>query len=89
MICLRDPEGFSDKLLLIPPPLFYVVSLFDGRHSVEDIQAAYAGRFGELLFAEKVREIIGQLDDALFLDSDRFQQTRALAVEEFRGEVDR
>ena len=76
MICLRDPQGFSDKLLLIPPALFYVVSMFDGRHSVPDIQAAYTSRFGELLLSEKVREIIDQLDDALFLDSERFQQAR-------------
>jgi AmmeMemoRadiSam system protein B len=85
MICLRDPQGFSDKLLLIPPALFYVVSMFDGTHSVLDIQAAYTSRFGELLFSEKVREIIEQLDDALFLDSERFQQARLQAVEQFRS----
>ena len=85
MICLRDPQGFSDKLLLIPPALFYVVSMFDGRHSVPDIQAAYTSRFGELLFSEKIRKIIDQLDDALFLDSERFQQARLKAVEDFRG----
>jgi AmmeMemoRadiSam system protein B len=85
MICLRDPQGFSDKLLLIPPTLFYVVSMFDGRHSVLDIQAAYTSRFGELLFSEKIREIIDQLDDALFLDSERFQQARRQAVEDFRS----
>ena len=85
MICLRDPQGFSDKLLLVPPALFYVVSLFDGRHTITDIQAAYASRFGELLFSEKVREIIDRLDDALLLDSERFQQARLQAVEEFRG----
>jgi AmmeMemoRadiSam system protein B len=85
LICLRDPQGFSDKLLLIPPALFYVVSMFDGRHSVLDIQAAYTSRFGELLFGEKVREIIAQLDDALFLDSERFQQARLKAVEDFRS----
>jgi AmmeMemoRadiSam system protein B len=85
MICLRDPQGFSDKLLLIPPALFYVISMFDGRHSVLDIQAAYTSRFGELLFSEKVREIIDQLDDALFLDSERFQQARLKAVADFRG----
>jgi hypothetical protein len=83
MICLRDPQGFSDRLLLIPPPLFFVVSLFDGRHSVLDIQAEYTRRFGELLFSDKIREIIGQLDEALFLESERFQQARA--VEEFRA----
>jgi len=85
MICLRDPQGFSDKLLLVPPALFYVVSLFDGRHSVPDIQAAYASRFGELLFGEKVQEIIDQLDDALFLESERFQQARRQAIEDFRS----
>jgi AmmeMemoRadiSam system protein B len=85
LICLRDPEGFSETLLLVPPPLFFVISLFDGRHSVQEIQSAYAARFGELLSGEKVREIIGQLDDALFLDSERFQQARIRAVEEFRS----
>lgn len=85
MICLRDPQGFSDKLLLIPPALFFVVSLFDGRHSVLDIQAAYTSRFGDLLFGEKVREIIDQLDEALFLESERFQQARFQAVQDFRG----
>jgi AmmeMemoRadiSam system protein B len=85
MICLRDPQGFSDKLLLIPPSLFFVVSLFDGRHSVLDIQTAYTRRFGDLLFSDKVREIIERLDDALFLESDRFRQARTRAVEQFRG----
>ncbi|UCF98483.1 MAG: AmmeMemoRadiSam system protein B [Spirochaetaceae bacterium] len=87
MICLRDPQGFSDKLLLIPPPLFFVVSLFDGSHSVLDIQAEYTSRFGELLFSEKVREIIERLDDALFLESEHFQQARVQAVEQFRSAV--
>ena len=85
MICLRDPEGFSDKLLLIPRPLFYVVSLFDGKHSVLDIQAAYTRMYGQLLFSDKVREIIEQLDEALFLDSDNFQLARTQAVEDFRS----
>jgi AmmeMemoRadiSam system protein B len=85
MICLRDPQGFSDKLLLVPPALFYVISLFDGRHSVLDIQAAYTSRFGELLLSEKVREIIAQLDEALFLESERFRQARLQAVEQFRS----
>ena len=84
LVCLRDPEGFSDKLLLIPPPLFFVISLFDGRHSVADVQSAFAGRFGEQLPGEKVREIITQLDEALFLDSERFHRARSRAVEEFR-----
>jgi len=85
LIALRDPQGFSDKLLLVPPPLFFVVSLFDGRHSLLDIQEEYTRTFGELLFREKVRQIVEQLDEALFLDSDRFRLARARMVEEFRA----
>jgi AmmeMemoRadiSam system protein B len=84
MVCLRDPEGFSDKLIFLPRDLFFIVILFDGQHSILDIQEAYTRRFGDLLFSEKVREIIDKLDSALFLDSSRFQSIKKRAVEEFR-----
>ena len=80
-ICLRDPQGFSDKLLLLPPTAFFVVSRFDGRHSILDIQADYTRHFGDLLFSEQVREIIEQLDESLFLEGERlaraFDEARA------------
>ncbi len=85
MICLRDPQGFTDKLLLLPRPVFFVVSLFDGRHSILDIQAEYTRRFGDLVFSDKVKQIVEQLDGALFLDSDRFREQRRKAIEEFRA----
>jgi len=85
MICLRDPQGFSDKLLLIPQSLLFIISQFDGKHSVLDIQAEYTRKFGDLLLSDKVRRIIDQLDAALFLDSERFQQAQAEAVETFRA----
>jgi hypothetical protein len=47
-VCLRDPLGFSDKLLLLPPQALFIVSLFDGRHAPLDIQTEYARRFGDL-----------------------------------------
>jgi hypothetical protein len=77
MICLRDPGGFSDKILLLPPEAFFIISLFDGRHSVLDIQAAFTRQFGDLLFSDKIRELIDQLDSALFLESDHFQEETA------------
>ena len=67
-ICLRDPQGFSDKLVILPPEAFFIVTLFDGNHSVLDIQEAYTRRFGEILFSDKVRELIDKLDSCLFLE---------------------
>jgi AmmeMemoRadiSam system protein B len=73
-VCLRDPQGFSDKLLFLPPQIFFIVSHFDGRHSILDIQADYTRRYGDLLFSEQVLRIIEQLDEALFMDTERFAQ---------------
>ncbi len=84
MICLRDPQGFSDKILLLQPEAFFIVSLFDGHHSVRDIQTAYTRRFGDLIFSDKIRELVRQLDSALFLESDHFQEIREMRVKEFR-----
>jgi AmmeMemoRadiSam system protein B len=73
-VCLRDPQGFSDKLVFLPPQIFFVVSRFDGRHSILDIQADYTRRYGDLLFSEQVIRIIEQLDESLFLDNEHFAQ---------------
>jgi AmmeMemoRadiSam system protein B len=78
--CIQDPRGFSQKTVLLPPPLFFIVSLFDGNHSILDIQAAYMRRYGELIYREKIEEIIDQLDAQLLLDSQRFKD--ALEKEE-------
>jgi AmmeMemoRadiSam system protein B len=72
MICIQDPQGYSQKAVFLPSPLFFIVSLFDGKHSILDIQAEYMRRFGELLYREKIEEIIEQLDAQLLLDSERF-----------------
>jgi len=74
LICLQDPQNVSDKSLFLPPPLYFIVSLFDGQHSILDIQAEYMRRFGDFLFREKIDEIVGQLEENLFLEGDRFQE---------------
>lgn len=86
MICLRDPHGFSDKLVFLPPEAFFIVTLFDGNHSILDIQESYTRRFGDLLFSDKVRELIDKLDSCLFLESSRFHEVRNKATREFNRE---
>ncbi|UCB47158.1 MAG: AmmeMemoRadiSam system protein B [Spirochaetota bacterium] len=86
MICLRDPQGFSDKLVFLPQEAFYIVTLFDGNHSILDIQEAYTRRFGDLLFSDKVRELIDKLDSCLLLESDRFHEVRNRVIKEFNRE---
>jgi AmmeMemoRadiSam system protein B len=84
MLCLQDPQNISDKALFLTPPLYFIVSLLDGQHSILDIQAEYMRRFGEFLFTEKLQEIVAQLDEALFLEGQRFQEAWRQKEESFK-----
>jgi AmmeMemoRadiSam system protein B len=84
LLCLQDPQNISEKTLFLPPPLYFIASLFDGQHSILDIQAEYMRRFGEFLFTEKIQEIISQLEENLYLEGDRFQAGWRKKEESFR-----
>ncbi len=84
MLCLQDPLNVSEKALFLSPPLYFIVSLFDGRHSILDIQAEYMRRFGGFLYTEKLQEIVTQLDEALFLEGNRFQVALRQKEESFK-----
>ncbi len=84
LLCLQDPQNVSEKALFLSPPLYFIVSLFDGKHSILDIQAEYMRKFGEFLYTEKLREIVGQLDEGLFLEGERFQKALRQKEQGFR-----
>ncbi len=83
MICLRDPLSYTDQTLLVTESTFFIVSLLDGQHSLLDIQAEYMRRYGDLLFREKIAEIVKQLDDHLLLESERFLQCKGQVEKRF------
>ncbi len=84
LLCLQDPQTISEKALFLSPPLYFIVSLFDGQHSILDIQTEYMRRFGEFLYTEKLQEIITQLDENFFLEGERFQEALREKEEGFK-----
>ncbi|MBI3843398.1 MAG: AmmeMemoRadiSam system protein B [Planctomycetes bacterium] len=80
-ICLRDPLGFTDKVLLVPHPLFFILAHMDGKHTFREAQVAFARKYGQIFPSDRIEEIVRMLDESLFLDTDRFR-------EHFRGLVD-
>ncbi len=84
LLCLQDPQNISEKALFLSPPLYFIVSLFNGQHSILDIQTEYMRRFGAFLYKEKLDEIISQLDEALFLEGERFQEALKQKEESFK-----
>jgi len=84
-IAFRDPAGYTDAVVVLPQPLLEVVSLFDGEHTILDIQAAVMRRHGELLPRERIQAIADALDAQGFLDTKRFAERRAGVDREFLG----
>jgi AmmeMemoRadiSam system protein B len=73
---IRDPLNYANTPLLLPYPIYFIISHFDGQHSLLDIQEAFARQFGQILPREKLDEIIQQLDEYYYLDSNRFAALR-------------
>lgn len=84
LLCLQDPQNISERALFLPPQTYFIVSLFDGQHSILDIQAEYMRQFGEFLYSEKLQEIIDQLDEHLFLESGRFHEALIEVEDRFK-----
>ena len=84
VMALRDPSGFTDKVVALPMPLLEVVSLFDGEHSLEQIHAIVKGRHGEAPTVEQIASIVRSLDDNGFLDSPKFAERQRATEEAFR-----
>ena len=84
VFCLRDPTHYTDTIVSVPPQTAAILDLFDGRHSLLDIQEAFARRFGSLLFREQLEQMVQSLDECLLLDSPRFTLHREAVEDEFR-----
>jgi AmmeMemoRadiSam system protein B len=84
IFCLRDPMHYTDAIVSVPPQTAAILDLFDGRHSLLDIQEAFARRFGTLLFREQLLQVVQSLDECLFLESPRFASHRETIEEEYR-----
>lgn len=82
-IALHDPSGVSPGHVAMSPPAFFLITHFDGRHSIVEIQAAFAKRFGQVVTAAQIGDLIRQLDEALLLDSPRFARKYAALVKAY------
>jgi len=84
VLCLRDPQQYCGGVVYLPTQTASILGLFDGQHSLLDIQAAFVRRFGSLLFREQLLDVVRSLDEHYLLDSPRFAARRIAVEEGFR-----
>lgn len=82
---VQDPLRISDRVLMLPRPLAAILPLCDGTRDIKMLQASLAVRAGVYLDIERVAELVQRLDEALFLDNDRFREAVDRALREYRS----
>jgi MEMO1 family protein len=82
-VVLRDTEGVTPKVASIPGPLLPVLARFNGALTVEQIAAEASNDVGAAIPIAVVRKLVRDLDEALFLESPRYQAERLRVETEF------
>ncbi|MBN1826454.1 MAG: AmmeMemoRadiSam system protein B [Candidatus Eisenbacteria bacterium] len=83
-VLLRDPEGYTDRTAVLAEKTIEIIRLFDGTRTLLDIQADYTRRHGDILFTDDLKRLVDQLDEAGFLDNQRFRARREETEREWR-----
>ncbi len=83
---IRDPYHYSDATLLIPPPLVQTLECFDGQQTATDLRAELVRITGEIQVGELEQHLFDSLNEAGFLENDRYRELKAQREKEFAVE---
>jgi AmmeMemoRadiSam system protein B len=80
---IRDPYHYSDATLLVPPPLVAALECFDGVQTTLDLRSELVRITGEIQVGDLEKHLFDALDEAGFLDNDRYREMKTLREAEF------
>jgi len=83
---IRDPYGYSDSTLLVPPPLVQALECFDGEQSALDLRAALVRITGDIQVGEIEKHLVDSLNQAGFLENNHYRELKATREAAFAAE---
>jgi MEMO1 family protein len=86
---IRDPYHYSDATLLVPPALVQALECFDGQQSELDLRSELVRITGEIQVGELEKHLFDSLNEAGFLENDRYLELKAKREAEFATELKR
>ncbi len=88
-VVLTDPLGIGQKSLFIPGSLAYLLMLMDGTRDIGTLKTGFELRTGNALNNSVLEQFVSQLDDALFLENERFSRAYEVALNNYRSAASR
>jgi hypothetical protein len=83
---IRDPYHYSDATLLVPPPLVPALEWFDGHSSTLDLRAELVRITGDIQVGEIEKHLFDALNEAGFLENERYLTLKGEREAEFAAE---
>lgn len=83
-LVLRDPLRITDRMLVIPQQIAPLLALMDGTRDLNELRASLLVRFSLPLELSELEQLVEQLDQALFLDSERFVEACHVTLARYR-----
>ncbi len=80
---LRDTQGVTDQVTIIPPPLIPIVTRFTGRLSCQEVATAASSELGFDVPVASVVRFAEELELGLLLEGAAFREARARVEAEF------
>ena len=75
-LLLRDPLGYAEAVLYVPPTWALALQCLDGEHTELDVQELLTRATGGLVFSDEVREFVRVLRQEGFLETGEFELRR-------------
>jgi AmmeMemoRadiSam system protein B len=85
VLCLRDPSGLADRVAFLPPAAATILSFCDGKRTPSEVVKAFRHKTGATITTSQIESLLGQLDEALLLDTPRFHAHVRALHDEFRA----
>jgi hypothetical protein len=85
LILLKDNEGITNQVLVMPVETIALIQFFDGQNSIKDIQNQILKLTNHLVSEYEIIEFVKQLEQANFLENEKVNEIRRKIYEEFRN----
>ena len=82
-LMMRDPFGYSDVTLIVPPPLVPLLAMFDGEQSEDELREAIYRMTNDLRSGEIMNHLKDALERAGFLEGPVFEQMKQARQQAF------
>jgi AmmeMemoRadiSam system protein B len=85
LILLKDNEGITNQVLVMPVETIGLIQFFDGQNSIKDIQNQILKLTNHLVSEYEIIEFVKQLEQANFLENEKVNEIRRKIYEEFKN----